>query len=52
MLIAAFAEAFLQYVCDCCGRSLGGQYSYRQGILQCRECAAGDHRHARDRKAA
>lgn len=51
MLVAAFAEAFLQYVCECCGRQFGGRWQYREGIVQCRECAAGDHRHQR-RQAA
>ncbi len=47
MLAILFADAFLSYVCDCCGRSLGGRPRYRDGILQCPQCASGDHRHAR-----
>ena len=50
MLLATFADAFLTYKCDCCGRGLGGRPVYLEGLIQCTECASGQHRH--ERKAA
>lgn len=52
MLLASFADAFLSYKCDCCGRAFGGRFVYREGLMQCVECASGQHRHERTAAAA
>ena len=46
------ADVFLRYTCECCGVTYGGTPLYRAGLLQCRSCASGSHRHERVAEAA
>lgn len=45
--VESFSLPFLQFRCDCCGGTFGGDGRYKAGMLQCQACAGGDHRHKR-----
>lgn len=51
-LYQAAADVFLRFTCECCGERFSGSPEYRAGLLQCRACASGTHRHEREAAAA